>query len=118
MASLLTPILRFEKDYCHEDCVRCMEACPSGALARPFRKDDAGMRLGLPRVDMNICLLAEARECSACRSRCPYDALRYVFSEATYALTPQIDPKKCTGCGACEAACPTTPHKAIVILPA
>jgi len=45
-------------------------------------------------------------------------ASRCVFSQAPYTLTPQIDLQKCTGCGACEAACPTVPAKAIVILPA
>jgi formate hydrogenlyase subunit 6/NADH:ubiquinone oxidoreductase subunit I len=67
---------------------------------------------------MNICLLAEDRECSACARWCPYGAIRYVFSEEQYALQPQIDPAKCNGCGACEAACPTKPRKAIVVLPA
>jgi ferredoxin-type protein NapF len=117
VASLLTPILRFRQDYCHEDCVRCTEACPSGALMRLSLEGKAGVRLGLPRVDMKVCLLAEDRECSVCRSRCPYNAIRYVFSEADYTLTPQIDREKCTGCGACEAACPTVPQKAIVVLP-
>jgi ferredoxin len=36
---------------------------------------------------------------------------------AGYTLTPQIDPNRCNGCGACEAACPTSPQKAIVVLP-
>jgi ferredoxin-type protein NapF len=116
-ASLLTPTLRFRHDYCREDCVRCTEACPSRALARLSLQEKASVRLGLPRVDMKVCLLADDRECSVCRSRCPYDAIRYVFSEADYTLTPQIDREKCTGCGACEAACPTAPNKAIVVLP-
>ncbi len=118
LASLMTPILHFRQDYCREDCVRCTEACPGGALARLPLEKKPGVRLGLPRVDMNVCLLAEDRECSVCRSRCPYDAVRYVFSETDYTLTPQVDQEKCTGCGACEAACPTAPHKAIVVLPA
>jgi len=75
------------------------------------------IRLGLARVDMSLCLLGEDRECSLCRSRCPYAAIHYVFSEADYTLTPQIDRDKCNGCGACEAACPTSPRKAIVVLP-
>ena len=116
-ASLLTPILSFRDGYCREDCVRCMHVCPSGALT-PVLPDKTRMRIGLPRVHMNVCLLTEDRECSACARTCPYDALRYVFSEAQYTLRPQIDVKKCTGCGACEAACPTTPEKAIIIVPA
>ncbi len=115
-ASLFTPTLRFRKDYCREDCVRCTEVCPSGALARVPLAKKAHVQVGLPRVDMNVCLLGEDRECSLCRSRCPYGAIRYVFSEADYTLTPQIDPKRCNGCGACEAACPTSPRKAIVVV--
>ena len=114
-AGLLTPVLSFDKDYCREDCVRCTEVCPSGALGRLALEDKGEMRLGLPVVDMNVCLLGEDRDCSACKRWCPYDAIRYVFSEVEYALKPVIDVEKCTGCGACEAACPTKPRKAIVV---
>ena len=117
-ASLLTPVLCFHDDYCREDCTRCTQVCPTGALARLLPADKTQMRLGLPRVDMDVCLLADDRECSACARWCPYDAIRYEFCETTYTLTPQIDAQKCTGCGACEAACPTTPNKAIVVCPA
>jgi MauM/NapG family ferredoxin protein len=116
-ASLLTPVLNFRDDYCREDCTRCTQVCPTGALARVLPEKKTQMRLGLPRVDMDICLLADDRECSACARWCPYDAIRYEFCETTYTLTPQIDSKKCTGCGACEAACPTKRKKAIVVFP-
>jgi ferredoxin len=116
LAGLLTPVVRFEKSYCREDCVQCTTVCPSGALARLSVEEKAAVRIGLPRVDMNVCLLGNERECSECKRWCPYDAVRYVFSEAEYTLIPEIDPKKCTGCGACEVACPTKPKKAIVVV--
>jgi ferredoxin-type protein NapF len=115
VAGFLAPLLRFESEYCLETCVRCTAVCPSGALERLTQETKIRGRIGLPQVDMNVCLLGDDRECSACRSRCPYEAITYVFSEVEYTLTPRIDPEKCPGCGACEVACPTRPVKAIVV---
>lgn len=113
---ILTPVLSFENDYCREDCTRCTEVCPAGALVRVLPDEKPNIRIGLPSVDMDLCLLSEDRECSACMRWCPYDAIRYVFSEASYSLTPIIDPGRCNGCGACQAACPTKPVKAIRVV--
>jgi ferredoxin-type protein NapF len=115
---LLTPALRFDRDYCREDCSRCTEVCPTGALVALAPRDKLTVPLGFPRIDMDRCLLGDDRECSACRSSCPYGAITYVFSEVDYTLAPRVDPAKCPGCGACELACPTSPVKAIAILPA
>jgi len=115
--SLLTPTLTFENDYCRQDCTRCTEVCPNGAIARTPLDAKPNVRIGLPRVDMRICLLGEDRECSACRRWCPYEAIRYVFDEENYTLVPIVDPARCNGCGACQTACPTEPVKAIRVLP-
>lgn len=117
LTSLLTPVLSFQQGYCREDCTRCTEVCPSGAISPLHIRDKASVRIGVPRVSREICLLSEDRECSACARWCPYGAIRYVFSEESYSLQVRIDPGKCNGCGACEAACPTKPRRAIVILP-
>ena len=110
---ILTPVLNFDENYCREDCNRCTFVCPSGALEGVTLDKKPNIRIGMVQVDMNICLLGEDRECSACMRWCPYNAIRYVFSEVEYMLVPVIDTEKCNGCGACEVACPTSPHKAI-----
>jgi len=119
IAGLLAPVLDFREDYCREDCTRCTAVCPSGALAKLTLEEKPHVRIGLPRVDMTVCLLGNDRDCAVCRTWCPYEAIRYVFNDDpdVYTLVPQIDPAKCNGCGACEAKCPTEPVKAIVVEP-
>lgn len=115
-ASFLTPVLCYRDEYCLETCQRCTNVCPSGAL-RPLSADDKPQAvIGLPRVDMDVCLLGEDHECAICIKACPYAAIRLVFSEETYLNTPTVDPQRCNGCGACQVRCPTTP-KAIVVYP-
>jgi len=115
--SFLTPVIRFQDEYCLETCQRCTNVCPSGAL-RPLSPEEKPQAvIGLPRVDMDVCLLGDDRECAICCNACPYAAIRLVFSEETYLNTPTIDPQRCNGCGACQVRCPTTPVKAIVVYP-
>lgn len=116
LATLLTPQVVFEQDYCREDCTRCSYVCPSGALLPVGLEQKLDAPMGLAHVDMDVCLLGENRDCSLCRSRCPYEAIRFVFSEETYTLTPVIDPARCPGCGACEAVCPTRPVRAMRVV--
>jgi len=116
IVGILTPVLTFDENYCREDCTRCTWVCPSKALVGVTLDNKQDIQIGMAQVDMNLCLLGEDRECSACMRWCPYNAVRYVFSETEYMLVPVIDAAKCNGCGACEVACPTSPRKAIRIL--
>ena len=115
LASFLTPVVHFDDDYCREDCTKCLDACPSGALWSG-KTGKLAAPIGFPQIDMNVCLLGNDRDCAACGNACSYAAITFVFSETDYTLTPVIDRTKCPGCGACEVACPTTP-KAIVVRP-
>ena len=117
LAGLLTPVVRFQEAYCLKDCTRCMDVCPSGALRRLSVQQKLASPIGLPRVDMNVCLLGDDHECGVCRNECPYEAISLQFNEADYAVVPRIDSQRCSGCGACETACPTAPVKAIVVRP-
>ncbi len=113
--ALLTPTIHYDDAWCLETCVRCTQACPSGALRPLTLEEKPRAAIGLARVDMSVCLLGDDRECSVCRTHCPYDAIRIVFSEADYVSVPRVDPSRCNGCGACQVMCPTAPVKAIVV---
>ncbi len=115
VAGLLTPQVRFQSDYCLESCNQCTVVCPSGALQGVALEAKAQVVMGTPQVDMDLCLLGQDRECSHCRNHCPFEAIRLVFSQEWYTLTPVVELDRCPGCGACEVACPTQPDKAIVV---
>jgi ferredoxin-type protein NapF len=116
LSGLLTPVVGFDPGYCREDCCRCGEVCPSGAIARLAPAEKKSARMGLAKVDMSVCLLGDERECSICKNVCPYQAIATVWSDEGYTTVLKIDRDRCPGCGACEVACPTEPRKAIVVV--
>lgn len=115
IGGFLAPVISYDSDYCRESCVQCTLVCPSGAIAPVALQHKIQAAIGVPVVDMDVCLLGAVRECAICRNRCPYEAIRLVFDEQEYTLTPRVDRQRCNGCGACEVACPTQPRKAIVV---
>lgn len=110
---LFTPEARFERDYCREGCRACMEACPSGALARLTSEAKWRYKIGVARVDAERCLMAQGRECTSCLNRCPYGALDTMWDAENMVSLPAVDGTKCNGCGACQAACVAEPERAI-----
>lgn len=117
LAGLFAPTVGFEKAYCLEDCAKCMQVCPSGALQPLPAAGKRAAPIGLAHVDLDICYLTEERECGYCRNVCPFEAITLKFDSHTYQVAPVVDPAQCPGCGACEIACPTEPKKAIFVLP-
>ena len=117
IAGFLTPRLCFDADYCRENCHRCLEACPSGAIPRLSLTAKRHRIIGPAVVDPAICLLANGRECVACIKQCPFQAIAMQSSDGGFSNQPRVDLSRCTGCGACEAVCPVRPRRAIVIIP-
>jgi MauM/NapG family ferredoxin protein len=116
-AGLLTPRVRFDEDYCREDCHRCGQVCPSGAITRLSLAEKRRRAIGPAQVDQDICLLANGRECTACIKRCPYAAIAMQSTDGGFSSAPRVDLTRCTGCGACEALCPVRPRRAIRVIP-
>ena len=108
LAGFLTPTLSFAEGYCREDCHRCTEVCPTGAIARLSLEAKNEAPIGLAKVDLSICLLLDDRECDICKKACPYQAISMVWSQEEYIPLPTVDADKCPGCGACEVICPGT----------
>ena len=117
VAGLLTPVVVFERDYCREECHACTTVCPSGAIGRLSLDEKRRWVMGRTRLDLSACLLAGGQECAACITACPYDAVTRAPSDDGFFSQPRVDAARCTGCGACEAACPTWPKKAIWVEP-
>jgi formate hydrogenlyase subunit 6/NADH:ubiquinone oxidoreductase subunit I len=115
LAGFAAPVVKFDRDYeyCLETCNACTQVCPTGALAALGLDAKNKYVIGEALVDNNVCLTALGKkECDACEQACPYDAVKIIWDEQQYNAYPEVN-DKCTGCGACEVVCPTTPGKAI-----
>jgi ferredoxin len=116
VAGFLTPTLRFDRAYCREDCHRCNQVCPSGAIARLELAEKQRCAIGLAQVNLDTCFLAYGRECTACIKGCPYEAVVLQTTAGGLSASPRIDLGKCTGCGACVTVCPVRPQRAIRVV--
>lgn len=99
-------------------CMRCGEACPTGAIA-PIEDDYetilTEVRMGVAVIDRKICLPYNRRSwCGACLTICPY---RERAITVDHQNRPTIHPEYCVGCGLCVEVCPMR-HKAVAVVPA
>jgi len=113
----MTPVVNFATDYCRENCNRCNQSCPSGAITRLGLPEKNHQRIGLARLDLDACQLANGQDCTACIHACPYHALSIVSAADGFGAAPHLDPSRCNGCGACQSVCPVRPTRAIVVRP-
>jgi len=108
IAGFLAPRVSFDEEYCREDCHRCTQVCPSGAIALLTLEEKNTTPIGVAKLEAPLCLLWDNGECDLCAKACPFDAITIDWNEEEYVALPVIDKDKCPGCGACQLFCPGT----------
>ncbi len=97
-----TPRMNFRSgwcDFCENEPggPRCVDVCPTGALAGT---NPSSAIIGRAVLNRDWCLAAKGMGCHECVDVCEYEAI-----ELGYDNVPVVDAEKCNGCGACEWAC-------------
>ncbi len=138
---LWSPVLVPRVGFCEPNCTLCGQVCPTGAIwevtrlekighpARPHERppvpEAPPIRIGTAFYDRGRCLpWGMATECIVCEEWCPTSpkAIYLVPAEVPDAggalkpvRQPYVDPHRCTGCGACEFACPVKGRPAVYV---
>ncbi|UCG61101.1 MAG: 4Fe-4S binding protein [Candidatus Zixiibacteriota bacterium] len=131
LESMWSPILIAKIGYCEPTCTLCGQVCPTGAIMELSLQEKVGdketppNRIGTAFIDQGRCLpWAMATPCIVCEEWCPTSPKAVYLKEETVfdskgnpvaVKRPYVDPHLCTGCGACEYACPISDRAAIYI---
>lgn len=114
VGGLLQPRLSFLDGFCEYDCNRCTRVCPTGALLPLSLPEKQRTQLGVAQLYKDRCIVyCRGEECGACAEVCPTHAVHTQDRDGL--LYPEMAAGACTGCGACECACPVQPRAIAVI---
>lgn len=106
--SWMTPEISFKSGYCLETCNLCSRVCPSGAITLFNVEAKNQLFIGSAEVHLANCLLVNNKECVRCRESCKFDAISFVSQESILKVKPEVNIRKCVGCGACAVICPVS----------
>lgn len=111
---LLLPRFDNSKGFCNDTCTSCGEVCPTGAIRPLTLQEKKKIQVGKAQfIRENCIVVTQKTACGACSEHCPTKAVSMVPEQGL--LIPSIDTSICVGCGACEYACPSLPHKSIYV---
>lgn len=115
----MQPVMSYERGYCREECHRCSEVCPTGALKLADAAEKVCTKIGQAHwVKKNCIPVTDGVECGNCARHCPTGAIEMMpldeeDEESPY--VPMVNEARCIGCGACENLCPARPLSAIIV---
>ena len=94
------PALAFETAEC-SFCGACAQACPEPVFDLAIAAFPHGVAIGTQ------CFAQRGIVCQSCGDACPESAIRFRPRLGGPAL-PEVAADRCSGCGACFAACPAS----------
>ena len=116
ISSPILPVLDFTNNYCLEDCIKCSQVCPTGALSQVKIEDKTITKMATLTLDLTNCqVVADGLECSICAEICPINAIQMKQIENQQLPLPIVDQNICNGCGKCLYRCPANESKSVFI---
>ena len=119
LGSLMQPVMSYENGYCRQECTRCSEVCPAGAI-KPYEEGaKSSIQIGhAVWVKERCVVLTDEVSCGTCARHCPVGAIsmvKYDAGDGKEVRIPAVNEERCIGCGACENLCPSRPLSAIYV---
>lgn len=115
LTGIMQPRMDYETGFCNYDCIKCGEACPTGAILKLNIETKQLTQLGVAKFIKENCIVeTEGTDCGACAEHCPTKAVHMVPYKNDLVI-PEVNENICIGCGACEYPCPAEPYRAIYV---
>jgi len=121
--NIFTPHLEFTEYGCDYNCQVCQIVCPNYAIPLQPLNVKQKTRIGIAIINKDLCVVySKDINCLVCEEFCPIpdkaikviEKTKIVKGKALVLQYPVVNNSLCTGCGICQASCPTNP-KAINI---
>jgi ferredoxin len=112
---MMQPFMDYSVEYCNNECTKCGEVCPTGAILPITVEDKKLEQIGQVIFIKEKCIVyTDNTACGSCSEHCPTQAVKMVHYKDNLTI-PETDKEICIGCGACEFACPVKPHTSIFV---
>ncbi len=116
---VFAPVAVSRRGPCRPECAACGRVCPTGAIRSLTGREKMWAKMGTAVIHPELCLAWEwDRSCLVCDEACPYGAIHLRRIQGNQEAVPFVLEDRCTGCGACEHACPVLGAAAIRVSPA